>query len=781
MAADTQVSDTLKKFAVKVTTSSVKERKQILGELKECITGKNLPEPAIKGLCKLFCLTLHRYRDAASRRAVLSVIDLLAQSQPDAIAAQLPSALLSCGVVSKGIMPGKSTASAACCALPWTCIIVRIVFPMPESRKGPQWEKVVELQSLLLAEVLGGASRNAIKSTTKRFDKLWKDIPGLVEQYMSTLLSLDQSPSSLPLLAACVDFCASLKDMATINKHKAAMLDLYLKSVLMSKTRPFKHILVRSGSLLRHVSHSEFKEQLLPTLLKALLRSPENSMQTISSMLVSLTLDLSQYALDIGKGLASQLKASNIELMEHAVQAIQNLAQQCSDPTAIQDLVTHLFGILGGSEGKLTVVAQKMNVLSGVKSCSCHAVSGSSSQSLSSSVALQFIPFLQQEVHEGTLVHAVSVMSHWMARLNKEVPSPIRDWIKKAFTLKSSTSAVRHAYLQAMLKTFKGDTLAQAVDFVPLLIQTVEKAAAQSSQHTLLSEAVAASVLLCHLSMLDSIPESKLTSFWNLILDEKKTLFTTEKFLIQTSDEALCTILQLCERLFLDHPQRLNNKKAEMYHRAMVAVLVCRVYQVRKRAHQSVKKLLSSMGSSGLAHGLLRELSLIINKHKVLPTEALHTETGELTELGRLYIHPWILLEALKVLCAGAGQWNDTSEAEKLALDIITVAHHPSIVATKPDLWPLLLSSLKMDAAVFIDQHIQSIVPLLLEGNADNQAVRNAIGELSVLSPGKLLSCVMDHVIQRLSNPALKQVTRQEYAIMKTPEGVLFDNSIIMG
>lgn len=41
---------------------------------------------------------------------------------------------------------------------------------------------------------------------------------------------------------------------------------------------------------------------------------------------------------------------------------------------------------------------------------------------------------------------------------------------------------------------------------VPLLIQTVEKAAAQRSQHALLSEAVAASVLLCHLSMLDSVP-----------------------------------------------------------------------------------------------------------------------------------------------------------------------------------------------------------------------------------------------------------------------------------
>lgn len=56
----------------------------------------------VKSKCNFwFCL-----RDAASRRAVLSAIDVLAQSQPDAVAAHLPSGLLTCGVVSKGIMPG---------------------------------------------------------------------------------------------------------------------------------------------------------------------------------------------------------------------------------------------------------------------------------------------------------------------------------------------------------------------------------------------------------------------------------------------------------------------------------------------------------------------------------------------------------------------------------------------------------------------------------------------------------------------------------------------------
>ena len=58
--------------------------------------------------------------------------------------------------------------------------------------------------------------------------------------------------------------------------------------------------------------------------------------------------------------------------------------------------------------------------------------------------------------------------------------------------------------------------------------------------------------------------------------------------------------------------------------------------------------------------------------------------------------------------------------------------------------------------------------------------MRNAVGELSVLSPRKLLPRVMDHVTQWLSNPALKQVTRHEYVIMHTPEGELYDKSIIL-
>uniref|UniRef100_A0A8C5CDD9 GCN1 activator of EIF2AK4 n=1 Tax=Gadus morhua TaxID=8049 RepID=A0A8C5CDD9_GADMO len=730
------------------------DTQEILGELKKCLNGKDLPDPAIKGLCKLFCLTPHRYRDSASRRELISVIALLAKNQPDALATNLLQCLQSSGIICNAGEPCKSSGSAAFSGVSWSCLLVRSVFSTPEKRDGPLWKKMVEVQSLFLAEVVGGAQTTAINSSLKTLCQIWKENSGLVDEYISTLLILEQNPVHLVLLGVCFDFCTTQKDMATINKHKSALLDLYVKSALMSKTRPQQHVLNKSGSMLRHVSHSEFKDLLLPAMQKSMLRSPENAMQTVSCLLAAVTLDLSQYAMDVGKAVASQLKANNPQLMQEAVQAMQNLAQQCSDPTSIQEVVTHLFLILGGSEGKLTVVAQKISVISGKElrntlSAAAMPVSGTSSQTLSAAVAVMFIPYLQQEGSPPQSHRTAKSLSvgPWCT----PCPPALLDWLKKAFTLKASTSAVRHAYLQAMLGAFKGEPLPlTASDLVALLLQTVEKAAAQNSQHAMLAEGAAASVLLCRLSLLEAVSEAKLANFWGLILDETKptTGLTSSVF------PAMCTVLQLCERLFLDQAHRLTPSK--MYHRAVVAVLRSRSWQVRKRAQQMVKKLLSALGGSGLAHGLLGELCVVVNKHTLQPQDALVSETGELTELGRAYSPPRALVEALHVICSCVGQWGDQGEAEKMLLSIsspIPVV----VVATRPGFWPVLLSAMKLQTPDFIETHLESILPTCWSST-------NAVGALSTLSPTKLLPRVMEQVIEWL--------TRWSF-------GELYDKSIV--
>uniref|UniRef100_G3QP32 Stalled ribosome sensor GCN1 n=1 Tax=Gorilla gorilla gorilla TaxID=9595 RepID=G3QP32_GORGO len=779
MAADTQVSETLKRFAGKVTTASVKERREILSELGKCVAGKDLPEGAVKGLCKLFCLTLHRYRDAASRRALQAAIQQLAEAQPEATAKNLLHSLQSSGIGSKAGVPSKSSGSAALLALTWTCLLVRIVFPSRAKRQGDIWNKLVEVQCLLLLEVLGGSHKHAVDGAVKKLTKLWKENPGLVEQYLSAILSLEPNQNYAGMLGLLVQFCTSHKEMDVVSQHKSALLDFYMKNILMSKVKPPKYLLDSCAPLLRYLSHSEFKDLILPTIQKSLLRSPENVIETISSLLASVTLDLSQYAMDIVKGLAGHLKSNSPRLMDEAVLALRNLARQCSDSSAMESLTKHLFAILGGSEGKLTVVAQKMSVLSGIGSVSHHVVSGPSSQVLNGIVAELFIPFLQQEVHEGTLVHAVSVLALWCNRFTTEVPKKLTEWFKKAFSLKTSTSAVRHAYLQCMLASYRGDTLLQALDLLPLLIQTVEKAASQSTQVPTITEGVAAALLLLKLSVADSQAEVKLSSFWQLIVDEKKQVFTSEKFLVMASEDALCTVLHLTERLFLDHPHRLTGNKVQQYHRALVAVLLSRTWHVRRQAQQTVRKLLSSLGGFKLAHGLLEELKTVLSSHKVLPLEALVTDAGEVTEAGKAYVPPRVLQEALCVISGVPGLKGDVTDTEQLAQEMLIISHHPSLVAVQSGLWPALLARMKIDPEAFITRHLDQIIPRITTQSPLNQSSMNAMGSLSILSPDRVLPQLISTITASVQNPALRLVTREEFAIMQTPAGELYDKSII--
>uniref|UniRef100_A0A8C7AYA9 GCN1 activator of EIF2AK4 n=1 Tax=Neovison vison TaxID=452646 RepID=A0A8C7AYA9_NEOVI len=769
------VSETLKRFAGKVTTASVKERREILNELGKCVAGKDLPEGAVKGLCRLFCLTLHRYRDAASRRALQAAIQQLAEAQPEATAKNLLHSLQSSGIGSKAGVPSKSSGSAALLALSWTCLLVRIVFPSRAKRQGDIWNKLVEVQCLLLLEVLGGSHRHAVDGAVKKLSKLWKENPGLVEQYLSAILSLEPNQNYAGMLGLLVQFCTTHKELDVVNQHKSALLDFYMKNILMSKVKPQKYLLDNCAPLLRYMSHAEFKDLILPTIQKSLLRSPENVIETISSLLASVTLDLSQYALDIVKGLASQLKSNSPRLMDEAVLALQNLARQCSDSAATEALTRHLFAILGGEQGFL----QEIPCLPGIGSVSHHVVSGPSSQVLNGTVAELFIPFLQQEVHEGTLVHAVSVLALWCNRFTTEVPKKLTEWFKKAFSLKTSTSAVRHAYLQCMLACFRGDTLLQALDLLPLLIQTVEKAASQSTQVPTVTEGVAAALLLSKLSVADSQAEAKLSGFWQLIVDEKKQIFTSEKFLLMASEDALCTVLHLTERLFLDHPHRLTGNKVQQYHRALVAVLLSRTWRVRRQAQHTVRKLLSSLGGFKLAFGLLEELKAVLSSHKVLPLEALVTDAGEVTEAGKAYVPPRVLQEALCVISGVPGLEGDITNTEQLAQEMLIISHHPSLVAVQAGLWPTLLARMKIDLEAFITRHLDQIIPRITTQSPLNQSSMNAMGSLSILSPDQVLPQLISTITASVQNPALRQVTREEFAIMQTPAGELYDKSII--
>jgi hypothetical protein len=59
------------------------------------------------------------------------------------------------------------------------------------------------------------------------------------------------------------------------------------------------------------------------------------------------------------------------------------------------------------------------------------------------------------------------------------------------------------------------------------------------------------------------------------------------------------------------------------------------------------------------------------------------------------------------------------------------------------------------------------------------QSSMNAMGSLSVLSPDRVLPQLISTITASVQNPALCLVTREEFSIMQTPAGELFDKSII--
>ena len=59
--------------------------------------------------------------------------------------------------------------------------------------------------------------------------------------------------------------------------------------------------------------------------------------------------------------------------------------------------------------------------------------------------------------HEGTLIHALSVLSLWCLKFTRNVPEKLIAWFKSSFTQKNFTSPVRSAVIQCMNFTFNGE------------------------------------------------------------------------------------------------------------------------------------------------------------------------------------------------------------------------------------------------------------------------------------------------------------------------------------
>ena len=103
-------------------------------------------------------------------------------------------------------------------------------------------------------------------------DKQWSD-PNYVSTYLSVYKLLDPSLPGLVL--------GSVLSAKTEELAKSTLLDLLVKLVISNKIKTQPHVLRSLQPLFKTITHDEFKNSLLPTMSKAMLRNPELVMEAI--------------------------------------------------------------------------------------------------------------------------------------------------------------------------------------------------------------------------------------------------------------------------------------------------------------------------------------------------------------------------------------------------------------------------------------------------------------------------------------------------------------------
>lgn len=153
--------------------------------------------------------------------------------------------------------------------------------------------------------------------------------------------------------------------------------------------------------------------------------------------------------------------------------------------------------------------------------------------------------------------------------------------------------------------------------------------------------------------------------------------------------------------------------------------------------------------------GLLSSRDSHVVSTQVLPSEALVTDAGEVTEMGKAYVPPRVLQEALCVISGVPGIEGDIANTEQLAREMLIISHHPSLglwprlvgrgrgsvgqgesrlgrrfqralspsVAVQSGLWPALLAKMKIDPEAFITRHLDQIIPRITTQSPLNQVM----------------------------------------------------------
>nr|XP_018901965.1 PREDICTED: eIF-2-alpha kinase activator GCN1 [Bemisia tabaci] len=772
---DEEVGKVLRDLPLRLQSASIKERKDLFSTLSATLESQEVTEPLVKVLCRGLLIVLPRYHDKASQACVNEFVLKLVKLHPNWTSKYLTSVLLDVASSLLQLVPTKNTGRSGLFALQWSVILVDhgLTKNSTDDSKA-ELSNLVEIQSKLFSAAVGARYPKITRKAYKLLSQMWILSRHILEQYQQIILGSESHPHLL-IFGACLleNLSAAQKDV--IPNFKTCLLDWFIKLCISCKTEPGAHIVSESKGLLSKITLEECKTQLIPALSRAMLRNPEVILPIIFYVITNLDLDLSQVAADFSKSLSGSLVSTNTKMSELASNALHEVGKKCLQPSGIEAIFDHLFNVFNGSEGKLTLPAPKICILETAGRLVNNSIAAEELELLSAVIAKHFVKVLQTEVHEKTLITTLQRMSPWCSNFKTFIPENISSVLLKGLENKSLAPALKIAYIECLGVCYQGETLGLGLTLVPQLMKSVEKAAAQSSQVMVVSEGISAAWFLAKLSQIDEInSKSKYDPLWNSVLDMDKQIFVSDKITTQISDETLISLVRLCNFVINKKSDSVTGSLSPLYKVLVYGAISCNKL-VHETSSQLIKPLISLSHQHSIA--LIVEFSKILSSVKVKSCDKSDREVRENSADSGNEVTTKSLRAGLLALTTSEHPYNHP-EALLIAKESLLPSHHPHVYCPIQSIWLRILKFHKLDPGKIIGAQ-KMFIQVLIDEFKIAPMEKNALFATMKYNAEVLVHYYVKKVSKILNDAELNKITDDDYFTYLTPEGELYDKSVI--
>jgi hypothetical protein len=369
---------------------------------------------------------------------------------------------------------------------------------------------------------------------------------------------------------------------------------------------------------------------------------------------------------------------------------------------------------------------------------------------------------LDGEIQEKVLCHGLEMFGLWSTKFKGELDAKIVQWFKKGLEAKSQV--VKVSYLQWFQNCLQNASLPSGVSFSEQLVKIVEKASQNVQQTPLVCEGLAAASIMLTTT---NVKQDSLQSFWNIVLDMNKEIFLSEKFVGSINSESLCNVALMSEKLLTNFYNDLKGDSSRLF-KALIQTSTSSIEKVQSAGIEAIKRLVKTNNGVKFSLKFLNEIEKLVSTAKLSIEEPTTSEDS-------ISVKKVINI----VLAITSNSTGNPSDGQLIAQESILACHHEALMQVNPDLWDEILNFQDINQKSFISSCWSGIREKVLVNYKCNSMYENAMASLTKTSPEIVLPEIIEIVTEALNEPAMSQVTDDEYFTFLTPEGELYDKSVI--